>query len=180
MKNKKIQFSKLQKCARIFEITYDEGKDPDSDSEIVINLGLPRPNNEAPNNSFHENINNNRFWQQTNSSYKRQPIYHRQQQNQNYPSNNRLPRNSHQHQQLTLNNPCDYCRRFGHTAQDCRKRLRQCFVCGSSNHFARDCTERRHRQRTSSLPAANSLQTTVRFPSKNQERTSDLNSQPPL
>ena len=34
---------------------------------------------------------------------------------------------------------CDFCRRRGHTADECRRANDLCFTCGASGHFARDC-----------------------------------------
>ena len=37
---------------------------------------------------------------------------------------------------------CFYCHKIGHRAFECRKKLRLCFRCGSSNHLVPDCDER--------------------------------------
>ena len=34
---------------------------------------------------------------------------------------------------------CSWCMKRGHTDIDCRKRLRQCLLCGSSQHWLRQC-----------------------------------------
>ena len=34
---------------------------------------------------------------------------------------------------------CNFCRKFGHAEDRCRRRLGQCYVCGGRNHVAKDC-----------------------------------------
>lgn len=38
-----------------------------------------------------------------------------------------------------MRNTCSYCSRFGHSVEQCRKRLGSCYKCGKFNHFAREC-----------------------------------------
>ena len=45
---------------------------------------------------------------------------------------------------------CSYCGKQGHDYNICRKRLKQCLICGSGNHFRREC--KYARQTTDSKP----------------------------
>ena len=38
---------------------------------------------------------------------------------------------------------CSYCKREYHNFDNCRRRLKQCFNCGSGDHFQRDCREQK-------------------------------------
>ena len=43
------------------------------------------------------------------------------------------------HPPITNAMRCVICHRFGHLKNNCRTRLRACFLCGDRNHFIREC-----------------------------------------
>ena len=47
---------------------------------------------------------------------------------------------------------CFWCKRVGHKYEECRYRLRQCYICGANNHYFRECPRNRNHRAVSMQP----------------------------
>lgn len=109
--------------------TYDKmskvAQDVEASSPARNKREHPGSNSNYQNNSKRPNNNNNR------PAYSQQP---QQQQQQQAKTPNKTPQ--HQQQKAPI---CNYCKRPGHNADICRKRLGHCLSCGSATHEVKDC-----------------------------------------
>jgi hypothetical protein len=67
------------------------------------------------------------------------------------------PRAPYVDEMVNFDARCSFCDRMGHIVNNCRKRLKQCFICGSPNHFVSRCP-RRDRDNAASVRRRPSLQ----------------------
>ena len=157
LKDKKIKWTWIQKCARLKDIQMEaekkesEGQEEKEDEqEIIININRNdataeqrksdlKQNNENGDHkiySFTEYHNQNRY-----GNYK----YDRRGNNEGY----RPYLSSRGGFRPKLNSPqmnfCDVCKRFGHPSQNCYYRIPSCYICRSSEHFIRDCPKNHNR-----------------------------------
>lgn len=132
--------------------------------EIIINLSNPkvRPNfrdvsdiQQAHENKklANENAQYNAANQNRQSTYDNHFINHNTQIRNNFNQQkpnpnirngertyyNRMHHNNESHLQFNQLKFCDICKRFGHLEEYCRVKLRACFICGSPQHFIKDC-----------------------------------------
>ncbi len=173
IKEEPVQWKMLQKCARHFDIEQERKRNRDessSECEMTVNLcGGKRMKDatmqhDAASSSQPVNVTGACELSPFERSGRRAPEHQhtqRQEEARWY---------AHVNPPVSAGNneACAFCGRMGHTSNECRSRLKQCFVCGSANHFLRDCPNRReHRNRPAqtrslSQPASRVPQTTNR------------------
>lgn len=169
--DKKMTWKKIQKLARIYdvesEVKEDETKESDEDV-VVINLSKKDNWQDHDKKEWKTSrTEDQRLWDK---SEENRTFYKKR----DYQTNN--------HVQI-----CKYCGRYGHGYDNCRKRLRECFICGKPNHIARDCYKRNdNRQRRYSAPDRNTNYNSYRRGNYSQESRNerdddrqDLNSKAP-
>lgn len=173
IKEEPVQWKMLQKCARHFDIEQERKRSRDessSECEMAVNLcGGKRMKDatmqyDAASTSRPVNVTGTRERSPFERCGKRAPEHRhtqRQEQARWY---------AHVNPPVSAGNneACAFCGRMGHTSNECRSRLKQCYVCGSANHFLRDCPNRREyrnrpaQARSLSQPALRAPQTTNR------------------
>ena len=168
IERKKLTWTRIQRCTRFFDLEMIDGKEKsdyeaENVEEIVINLN----NSDSINRSLTYNrpqkerkyFHNNRTFNNVTQTV---PKYH-QQQNYNTNQNDwKRKANAYQYERNSYNSQykppsfqtppplsnammCNYCKRFGHDYNSCRKRLQLCFLCNQEGHFYRDCVKNRKR-----------------------------------
>ena len=124
LKNEKVKWSFVLKCARLKDNDCDSRKSEETDEEkpeeVIINFGN---SHDLRCKDQYSTINN--------------PSHHGRA---HVASSSYRPIN----QTARYGNPptsswCNICHRFGHSIENCRQRLKRCFACGDANHFVRDC-----------------------------------------
>ena len=150
MKGKTMRWHTVQKCARIFDVDCQVRDDESmGEKEIVINIGAKKysPRNgvrfDGPNNDEGEES-----FSHMRSGYKVGEEGAKKERN-----GKRWEPNYTKVNERTVRPPmwqgqtCHTCGRFGHASQNCRMRLRLCFLCGNSQHFMRDCPYKKIEER---------------------------------
>ena len=190
LKNKKMGYSRLQKCARIYDLDHDhtEEEKVEREREVVINLGT---NLATERSQQHRSFNKTNpsppavraNWGNPPRGYNNQPYRFRN----NLPyqprqplSESFIPNNS----ALDLSRTCMFCKRFGHAAEHCRTRLGLCYNCGKKGHIVRDCWMVKGARYRSESPnpmrgVQRELQGRSRTVDGRQMRKENLNSLPP-
>lgn len=141
LNDRKIKWKTLKKWAKCFDLEREDetsmSEEGELDREVVITLGqrdgyVSDDMLEVNRNEYYKDHNSN--LQQKHSGAPRAQ-QQRQVVQRNYftHTNNDSNRNSVR---------CNYCNRIGHSAVDCRSRLRQCFGCGGDGHVLRNCPNR--------------------------------------
>lgn len=117
--NKRLTFKKLQKFAGILDLNSNPVSDEESDNRDIVKINLSRPDYVK------------KSWQNNNNWENKRPVYTTN----NFNVSGKIPSVGNENNYKT----CDYCKRFGHTYEKCRKRLRLCFKCGKPGHFSTNC-----------------------------------------
>lgn len=145
LKKKKVKWSTIKKCARIYDVdlhdTLSSGQE--ESKEIVINLNKSNVEEyESDGKEGNNRCNKTRVIER--SSRKFNPQQNRY--NVSEHPKNRFQRNYQPAQQrfqkpppIINTNTCSYCKRFGHSQENCRLKLKACFICGRTNHYYKDC-----------------------------------------
>ena len=176
---KVMKWSAIQKIARLKDVKGLSRKSvssDESDKEIVINYqqqdsqrGYQQPNDRNRGN-FHAKPNYSKFHQ--NSSYDSRYVNRKEEfqpQHNRYKNSNQEFRrhdNSYRPNHFergkniinfdTNNAPiilsCNYCKKMGHTFENCRRRNNLCFTCAKPGHMSKDCryAEQNYRTRSTS------------------------------
>ena len=186
IKEQEMTWKSFLKCARFYDLELEKQEVPEATEEIVINIGQglkmdasvqcsneyveqPKPAANVARDHQHR-----RSYAPTHLSDT--PGYRRRQQNNNGERTiwRRLDADIR-----SMGKSCSFCRRLGHTVDECRSRWNQCFICGSSDHFLRNCPDYRI-SRFSTRPATrSSSQPPQRYqerPSRQRERYGSSNS----
>ena len=132
--DRKLDWERIQKCVRIYDLEQEEKKDQSDDDVVEVNLA-----DAARRES--RNLNNNSFYQQNSNFPNFQsdttPVKSNDQQ---YHKTRKFATQWSKPPTHTLQT-CHYCGRFGHKIKNCRKRLGTCFKCGDFGHLAKDCMQ---------------------------------------
>lgn len=157
LKNRKIEWKFVQKCAKLRDQENDriianetEKRDTDSEKEVVINLSNSKntvakverekkkinednDNSKGPtyftkdNYSSDEGQHRGRTFY---SSYRRQPEG-------NYKVNHIQHTNTWN--RIPYSPFCKVCNKMGHSSNMCRRLRKECFICGDREHFMNEC-----------------------------------------
>ena len=136
IKDKKITWAFMLKCARLKDADREHQKKQDTEDEenpeeIIVHLG-----NTSRIQPVYSSEGHTHYRQQRNSRSKHSPIASGSHQQRPYMARSagfRTPPDAYW---------CNICKRFGHTIENCRRRLKACFHCGSKDHFIRECQQR--------------------------------------
>ena len=167
--DQKIAWRMVQKCARLYDAEHEknmvDSDDKESTEEIIINVGrtntrqpiatkandtsnrpLPhKPKTEKLNYQFSQSCNNrgNSNGACNNAQVTTMTVPNLNQNRGFYNNNVARPYQGRGFNNLPELNiiKCSYCGRLGHALARCRKRLRQCFLCGGHDHYFRQCVK---------------------------------------
>lgn len=153
IKDKLVEWKSLQKCARIFDAENEETSNDSSVDEIepsqrdiVINVSARRGKDVALQCDNYVRPDNYEQMNQASEHHLIRPPY--------IPTQRiftpQLQQTNSQRNLLSLRPPsaasnvvCTFCNRIGHEQQNCRSRLKLCFICGDPGHFIGNCPNNR-------------------------------------
>lgn len=158
IKDEPVKWRRLQKCARVYDdehvcnVSLDH--EMSSSEDLIINVSAKRGKDIALQcDSLVPYVRSNQDQQYPQSSAPTVPA--QPYQSPQFYQGNRQPNGYFFPPPTGPNAFCSFCRRVGHEQQNCRARLKQCFVCGAPDHFIQNCpNNRRMSARSSSQPPA--------------------------
>jgi uncharacterized protein YlaI len=147
IKEEPVQWKMLQKCARHFDIEQERKRNRDessSECEMAVNLCGGKRMKDAT--MQHDSTG----YSQPGNVHGIRKLSTLERTGRTVPEHQHAQRPERARWYAQVNPPvsagnneaCAFCGRMGHTSNECRSRLKQCFVCGSANHFIRDCPNR--------------------------------------
>lgn len=147
-----ITWRAMMKCARLYDLQNEKQKEG-SEPEVIINVSQQRKLADAAIQCDENNVvyrNSTNFSRRQNHPPRRSVDQRQSRPSERTPRN--IVRQNVDFRRMAMS--CSYCKRLGHEIGDCRARWNLCFICGSEEHFLRDCPQfnprRRQQQRTMS------------------------------